>query len=43
MKYDLEHLYNNITKEQMEEYVKEHMRITYEAYINKINKEKTND
>ena len=36
MKYDLEHLYKHITKEQMEEYVKEHMRISYEAYKRKL-------
>ena len=36
MKYDLEHLYKHITKEQTEEYVREHMRITYEAYKRKI-------
>lgn len=38
MKYDLEYLYKHITKEQMEEYVKEHMRITYEAYISRKGK-----
>lgn len=40
MKYDLEHLYKHITKEQMEEYVREHMRITYKVYISR--KEKKN-
>lgn len=39
MKYDLKHLYKNITKEQMEEYIKEHLRIAYEAYKKRVGKE----